>query len=157
MFHLVTLTAQEARDSAYVGLTRHTESRRKGTEDGSNSEVGQRLSDDMLGAQAEYAFCKWRGCEWEAHVNTYHSVPDVAPFFEVRAIRNPGHSLIVRPNDAPDRLYVLLCGDGNAFYVRGWLGGAEARQDQWWRNPHNKKPAWFVPQSFLYDPGCLKL
>lgn len=159
MFELVSLNSYETEAASRVGLQRYEESRRKGIYDkSSTSDANQRLKDDMLGACAELAFCKWRGCVWEAHVNTFHEVPDVAPYFEVRQTPLDSGRLIVRPNDTPERLYVLLTGTPERFIVRGWIGGGGARRDEWWRDPRNLgKPAWWVPQSHLFDPGCLKL
>jgi hypothetical protein len=29
------------------------------------------------------------------------------------------------------------------------MKGSDAKRDEWWRNPHGHRPAWFVPQEAL--------
>ncbi len=82
-------------------------------------------------------------------MDTFHSVPDVGPDFEVRATRIPDGCLIVRGNDADDRRYVLVTGDAPEVEIRGWLLGADAKKVGDLRNPNSHREAWFVPQERL--------
>jgi len=109
----------------------------------------ERIEQEITGACAEMVVAKCLGKFWSPSVNTFHVTPDIEPNIEVRATTRVDGSLVVRDNDPDDRWYVLVVGSPPTMTVVGCLRGSDAKQDQWLRNPHGHRPAWFVPQSAL--------
>jgi hypothetical protein len=47
---------------------------------------------------------------------------------------------------------VLVTGSRGDYVIRGWIYGAEGKQDMWWDDPTGKgRPAFFVPQHALNE------
>lgn len=109
----------------------------------------KRLEEETIGACGEIAFCKGLGKFWSPTVNTFHAIADVGKNIEVRATARDDGSLIVRDNDDPDRWYVLVTGEPPVMTIRGRIRGRDAKRDEYLRNPHGHRQAWFVPQSAL--------
>jgi hypothetical protein len=109
----------------------------------------KRLEEEVTGAAGELAVGKWSGSFFVPSVNTYHRVPDCLEDVEVRSTRLAKGCLIVRDNDADDRRYVLAIVDGDTIRLAGWMHGRDAKCDEWFQNPHERRPAWFVPQEKL--------
>lgn len=110
----------------------------------------QRLDEEVTGSVGEIAVAKSIGQFHIGSVNTFHRVPDCFGNAEVRATRRENGCLIVRDNDADDRLFVLVVGDPPVVRIVGFLRGADAKRDEWLRNPHGHRAAWFVPQAALH-------
>lgn len=110
----------------------------------------ERFRQELDGCIGERAFCKWLGVYSAEHVNTFHDVPDCGEKFEVRSTSNQHGKLIVRDNDAEDRIYVLVCveQDGSAS-MRGWMRGKDAKIAQYAWNPNGVRMSFFVPQDKL--------
>lgn len=109
----------------------------------------ERVREEVVGACGEMALCKAMNWFFSPTVNTFHNTADVYDRWEVRATERSDGSLIVRDNDNEERWYVLVTGDPPVMTIRGYILGADARRDEWLRNPHGHRPAWFVPQSAL--------
>lgn len=146
----VALTWQEYLAAADVGLRRFASSSRSGHNHATtyDRDFLKRLEEETVGACGEIAFCKWKGIYYDFSVDTYHSIPDVG-VFEIRSTVLDSGSLIVRDNDADDRIYVLCTGRPPLMKMRGWILGGDAKKDEWVRNPHGHRPSWFVPQHEL--------
>jgi hypothetical protein len=148
------LTDDEMATVVISGLTRLTESRRVGR-DAARSEATRtdwhRLVDDSSGAAAELVWANYLSEEYQTRLNTFHSLADVGDRWEVRSssvITND--SCIVRDDDPDDRWYVFIQTDqAPAFKIRGMILGRDAKRTQWWRNPHGKRWAYFVPTEAL--------
>lgn len=84
--------------------------------------VGKRsgLDTHRLGAQAELAFCRAVGLEWPARVNTFRSLPDVDPNWEVRWSSHPDR-VKVAVDDDPDVLVAHVIGNSPAFEIVGCI------------------------------------
>lgn len=108
----------------------------------------ERLGDDVRGALAELAWAKHRGEFYCGSCNTFHDEPDVHGV-EIRSMRRPNDSLLIRSNDDPSRPYVLTHANGQKVSFVGWAWGKDAMRDEWLRAPRGGKPAWFMPQSSL--------
>ena len=108
-----------------------------------------RLKDEIVGAAGELAVARFLGIDQELGINTFHTVPDVGGNIEVRTTTREDGRLVVRNNDSPSRLYVLVTGTPPEMVIRGAIMGADARRPEWLWNPHNNVPSWFVPQSAL--------
>ena len=150
----VTLLPWEFKWCVDVANQRMTLSSDKGHNHASTYERGhlERIEQEVIGACAEMVVAKFLGRFWSPSVNTFHNTPDVEPNIEVRATSDPKNCLIVRDNDADDRWYILVTGTPPTMTVAGCIKGVEAKQDQWLRNPHGHRQAWFVPQSALRTP-----
>lgn len=109
----------------------------------------ERLAEEVIGACGEIALCKLMNWFWSPSVNTFHHTPDVGSDIEVRSTQLETGSLIVRDNDADERWYVLVTGDGITMTIRGRIRGADAKRPEWVRDPNSYRPAWFVPQTHL--------
>lgn len=146
----ITITAEEFVRCATVGMRRFASSSAKGHNHASTYQRSftKRLEEETVGAVGELAFAKYLGIAWDESVDTYHHVPDVGGV-EVRATaRDDGH-LVVRNNDADDRIFVLVTGNAPEVEIRGWIRGADAKRDEFLRDPHGYRQAWFVPQAAL--------
>lgn len=109
-----------------------------------------RLSQEVVGCIAERAWSKYSGQYHRSPINEFHDVPDAPGGVEVRGVDQADKRLIVRANDADDRIYVsvFVDPDGNAT-IRGWILGSDAKRDQYRDNPNGYRAAWFVPASDL--------
>lgn len=117
----------------------------------------KRLQEEIVGACGEMVFAKATGRYWSHSVNTFHHVADVGLRFEVRASDREDGCLIVRDNDADDRIYVAVFGEPPNLIIAGCILGRDAKRAEWVRDPHGHRPAWFVPQRYLAplpDTGC---
>lgn len=146
----VSISPEEFVRCAAVGMRRFASSSAKGHNHASTYERSfyLRLEEETVGAVGEYAFCKYLGVAWDESVDTYHNVPDVGSV-EVRATRLDVGSLIVRDNDADDRVFVLVTGTPPQVEIRGWIRGGDAKRPEFSRNPNAYRQAWFVPQRAL--------
>lgn len=108
----------------------------------------ERLNEEVTGACGEMAYSKYANEYWSSSINTFHGEPDVGRH-EVRATRRIDGSLILRDNDDPNRYYVLVVGEAPTMYLAGYILGASGRREEYLRNPHHHRVAWFVPQSDL--------
>lgn len=109
----------------------------------------ERIAEEIIGVCGEISACKALGWYWSPSVNTFHHTPDVGSDVEIRATAKDNGSLIHRDNDDPARWYILVTGEPPNMIVRGRIKGYDARRDEWVRNPHGHRQAWFVPQSAL--------
>lgn len=147
----VKLTLDEFTKATQVVVRRMIESEKQGLNHASTYQRNfvERLTEETIGACGELAVCKAFGWEWSESVNTFHEIPDVADNVEVRSTGHLDGSLIVRDNDDETRWYVLVVGKPPNMTVVGRIKGYEARQNQFVRNPHGHRRAWFVPQNAL--------
>lgn len=146
----VTLQWYEFLSAATVGLLRFSTSGLQNLDPhqstGRPRSWMERLSDEVIGACAESAFCLARGIYWDRSINTFHGRADAGREWEVRATPRRDGALIVRDNDPSDRWYVLVIADPPVFRVVGAMRGGAAKRPEWLRNPGGRRPSWFVPQ-----------
>ena len=147
----VTLDAYEYKWAVDVGIARMVTSINSGITDitPNRRDFQERLKIDVQGACGELAVAKGIGKFWSPTVGTFHTEPDIQPDIEVRHTDRADGSLIVRPNDNPDRWYFLVTGTAPEFQIVGYIKGSAARQPAWERDPGGHRPAWFVPQTAL--------
>lgn len=155
MSELVVLTNREIDMAAHCGVMRNIaaivdkrEARIPSDEAHWNSHVE--------GALGEVAVAKVLGRYWSPSCNVFRA-PDIGRNIGVRTRSKHTYDLIVRPDDDPDCYYVLVTGIAPEYRVHGYMRGHEARRDAWWKDYGDKQlPAWFVPQSALYDINDLR-
>jgi hypothetical protein len=112
-------------------------------------DVLTRLKEEVVGACGEIGLAKSAGQWFVPGLNTFHSTPDFLRDVEVRSTDRADGSLIIRDNDDGGRRYVLALVSGSRVKLAGWMLGSDAKKDQWVRDPHGNRPAWFVPQRAL--------
>lgn len=161
---LVTLKYYEIRMAALVGLERWLQYKFKEMEGGyTYNELGYYHSSpwdrNIEGAAAEYAAAKGLGLLWNGSYNTFKKQADLGCGIQVRQAqkrkdpKNPGQylpvSLIVRPDDKEEDVFILVVGTIPTFKISGWLPGIDAMQEKYIKNPNKGPEAWFVPQCDL--------
>lgn len=113
--------------------------------------TGDSLAIHRRGAHAEAAMAAWLfpDQDWTLTVNTFHTLPDLPGRIEVRTCTKSTYRLLIRKNDDPDAVYVLVAPVGAAWWVRGWILGSEVREE-WLQAPGGREEAYFVPHPALH-------
>lgn len=78
------------------------------------------------GALAELALCKLLGTYWGYHVNNFKGA-DVGSRIDVKVTQHSKGSLLIRPWDKEERIYVLAVGKNGTYVFKGWLYGSEGK------------------------------
>lgn len=145
----VTLSHAEERLARHVALRRRVTSLRAGLSPRYGPR-GNLLVLDRLGASGEVAAARALGLTYTPRLLAAGRKGDVHGV-EVRTRSQEWHDLIVHPADADERPFVLvvLVDPWRVWRVVGWLPGAEAKRERWWRDPAGGRPAYFVPQRHL--------
>jgi hypothetical protein len=144
----VTLTQYELDMAATVGVRRQVSAVASGRkhQHGMSFEDGWRAH--IEGACGELALAKYLGKYWDGSVDTFRSLPDLGNI-EIRTRSKSYYELIVREDDDPSKVYVLVTGFAPDYQIRGWIRGADARRDEWLQAHGGRPPAWFVPHDAL--------
>jgi len=142
----ITLAPNEMTTAALVGASRALESKTRGLKD-RHGFSGGCWETQIEGAAGEMAAAKAMGLYWDGSVNAFRK-PDL-PGIQVRTRSQHGYDLIVRPDDSPDDLYVLVTGKMPEYQIHGWIRGSDAMQDRWLKEHGDRPPAYFVPQDAL--------
>lgn len=140
------LALGEVYQAASVGILRRIESRRLNLS-GGRAMNGNGWTNDIEGACAELALAKYLGVYWNGGVNTFKA-GDVGKF-QVRYSQYYDARLVVRTNDAPGDIYVLVVGGEGNYTLVGWCAGERAREVGSWENPNGYEYAWWVDQRDL--------
>lgn len=146
----VRLTAIEVTMAAVVGAGRHMEAVESGRRDRHDYPPGRDgLADHILGACGEAAVGKLLGRWWGGDVCAFKKA-DIGSQVQVKTRSNPDWDLIVRRDDNPDHIYILVTGVAPDFVVHGWIKGRDAMENRCWiREYGGREAAWFVPKSAL--------
>jgi hypothetical protein len=107
---------------------------------------------DILGTCAEMVVAKALGVYYDSSVNTFHNKPDLdwKRGVEVRSTQREDGRLIVRENDANDRLFVLVVGSPPNQRIVGGIFGKNAKKAVYiHRGAGDKADCWMVPQDKL--------
>jgi hypothetical protein len=156
---IVSLTVSEIVSCYHVAGHRITASEAQRLNHASTYQRGirTRFDQESVGAIGERAFAKWLNVYSTDPINTFHDTPDCGDRFEIRSTSFPDGRLIVRDNDADDRIYVLaLVGLDGRVILRGWIRGSDAKQPKWIWNPNEVRQAWGVVQDALNPMSQLK-
>ena len=92
-------------------------------------------------ACAKYLNRYWSGKGERGGIDVY----DV----DVRSTRHKHGCLIIHKSDPDDRFFYLVTGMNGVYHVHGGMYAGEGKNDEWWREPVDQRPAFFVPQSHL--------
>lgn len=137
-----------------MGRKRDAEAKRLGLSDKHGFDgVGAAIH--AIGVAGERAVANYmRMTGWEPSLNTFRREADVGGY-EVRTRRYDHYDLIVRDNDDDDAAFILVTGLPPNMTIRGFIRGADAKQDEWRKAYGNRPAAYFIPQGALEDPGGL--
>lgn len=142
--------------AANVGVLRHLAAIKEGREDRYGHEgIGWNLH--IEGACGELVTCKYKNWYWSGSVNTFKKKADIGDWIEVRTRSRHDYDLIVRPDDRPDRFYVLVTGIAPDYRIHGFIDGIAARQPHWLKDYGDRPDAWFVPKEALASIDDLTL
>jgi hypothetical protein len=164
----VELTEDEWLYAGTIGLRRQIQAITKkfapahGIEDDRNKYEG--IGYNVMGASGEAVVAKWLGIPWDGgglQIERRHD-GDVGRL-EVRTVLRHDYPLRLHDNDKPERVYVLVTGEGPRFVIQGYLKGANGQRPEWFHDrppPVGKatgRPAYWVPQQNLnHDLELLK-
>lgn len=149
----VTLNSYELAQAGTTGLLRNIAALKKGYK---NKIEGSNWQTHVEGACGEVAVAKLLGKYWGGSVNTFKAGGDLdSTGWEVRTRSSHSYDLIIRDDDADDRVYILVTGKAPQYQVHGWIKAADGKQQQWRRNHGGYGAAFFVPKSALRQLGEL--
>lgn len=128
--------------------------------DGRSLEEGRKdLGTDAhaIGTIVEYAVAKEFDLFWSPKIHQLDTLTGDLKNLQCKGVWRPGLSLIVRAHDSPDFDYVLgevsFNKDGVDVKLCGWIAGAQAKQQKYWREKDPARgihqAAYFVPQDEL--------
>lgn len=99
------------------------------------------------GCLGEMALSKYLGLRWCGKGS--FETPDVGGV-DVRTRSQQHYDLILHKKDPDDRKFWLVCGGNGIYTVKGWIMGADGKQERFWKDPaRTGRHAYFVPQSEL--------
>ena len=148
---VVTLTPAEYDFAARVGYARQRCSLADGRGNRHGSTGG--YDDHILGAVGEYAACIALNIPWRPTINTFKRPDFVVDGvgYEVKTRRRHDYELIVRDDDDPGRVFVLVTSESwLEYHVHGCIEGDRARRREWRKAYGGREAAWFVPQAALH-------
>ena len=159
----IDLDERQIRQAANVGVSRQLAALRKRRPGAYGNNNGDAWTQHIEGCGGELAGCIYYGLEWNAYADELRDyggkkIADGSREVEFRTrIKFENYQLIVHPNDADDRPFVLVVGLMPTYYIQGWMLGREAKRKEWWSDPSGKnRPAYFVPTPELHSPKDLK-
>lgn len=150
---VVTLTPAELLMCAHVGCMRQNAAVKDGRSNRHGRGEGGEYDDHIRGACGEYAAAQALGIPWRATVNTFKA-PDLEHdglAYEVKTRSRHDYELIVRDDDDPGRVFVLVTTETwLEYHVHGCIEGDRARRREWRKAHGGREAAWFVPQAALH-------
>jgi len=159
----VPLTHWEMTQAVYLGLMRMSASESQGLDhaNATRRPFRIRMEDEFLGACGELALAKLTRRYLTPTVNTFHGPVRDLGAWEIRATKHRNGRLIIRPEEDPDRPYLLIVGEPPHLTVVGWTWGRDGMLREYLDNPPRKdggtadRPSYFVPQHVLTElkPG----
>jgi len=144
----VTLTTAEMLSAALIGMSRHVAALARRLQDNHGYNRDDGWGDHIEGACGELAVAKAIGRYWPATVNDFKKGCDVLGC-QVKTRSQHHWDLLVRRDDADDRIFVLVTGKAPNLIIRGWLPASECKQPEYLQTYGHREPAWFVPQAKL--------
>ncbi len=135
--------------AASVGVRRHICSMLEGRVDSHGFNGKDKWMIHIEGAAGELAFAKAVDRYYLPTVNTFKHGGDGVSTIQVRTRSKHHYELMVRRNDDPEKVFVLVTGEMPIFVVRGWLFGKEAMLPEYLKDHGGRPHAYFAPQDKL--------
>ena len=154
MIH-VTLNSYELAQAGTTGLLRNIAALKRGYKNKVEPNAAN-WQNHVEGACGEVAVAKLLGKYWGGSINTFKEGGDLdATGWEVRTRSSHHYDLIIRDDDADDRVFILVTGSAPNYQVHGWILAADGKQQQWRKDHGGYGAAFFVPKSALRKLGEL--
>jgi hypothetical protein len=152
----VTLTGMEIWLAKQCATMRHSESIASGRKDahGFDGSVKDGWLAHYNGAGGEIASARTMNRFWVPNVNRFKA-PDLEPNIQVKTRSRDDYDLLIRPDDNPAHVFVLVTGSVPHFTVHGWIEGRDGMRDEWKKEHGGRPAAWFVPQRALWPISVL--
>lgn len=149
----VTLNSYELAQAGTTGLLRNIAALKRGYK---NKNETANWQNHVEGACGEVAVAKLLGKYWGGSVNTFKEGGDLdATGWEVRTRSSHHYDLIIRKDDADDRVFILVTGNAPNYQVHGWILAADGKQPKWLKDYGGHGDAYFVPKDALRGLGDL--
>jgi len=160
--HVVTeIGLHKLQLAAKAGVARQIESYARKSKPAYGADHSLNWQIAIEGVIGEWIISRMLGIEW--HGKGVLGGPDVGEDLEVRTSAYNNGRLILHPfdgkrGDDPNRIFWLVTGSQQTYFVRGWIRAADGQRQEFWTNPTGKKgrDAFFVPQSELNLPGTFE-
>jgi hypothetical protein len=123
--------------------------------EGRRDRQGQRsLESHRRGAAGELAFARLTSLPFDCKAVGF-SKPDVGPY-QVRTSSGSPY-LVLHENDGDGTPAVAMLElDAATYRIAGWLRESrQGKRPEWWRNPGDRRPAFFVPYEKLEVAGLI--
>ena len=144
----IELTPAEIQMASLVGCQRTIQCIQGGSKHRYGAKDSETWQMSIEGALAECALAKHLGLFWSKGML---GACDVGPH-DVRQTHDHNYSLIIHPSDDDHRRFYLVTGILGKYVIRGYIYGAAAKRQEFWRDPtKTNRFAYFVPQSELID------
>ena len=149
----VTLNSYELAQAGTTGLLRNIAALKRGYK---NKNETANWQNHVEGACGEVAVAKLLGKYWGGSINTFKEGGDLdATGWEVRTRSSHHYDLIIRKDDADDRVFILVTGNAPNYQVHGWILAADGKQPKWLKDYGGHGDAYFVPKDALRRLGDL--
>jgi len=150
----VTLNSYELAQAGTTGLLRNIAALKRGYK---NKNETANWQNHVEGACGEVAVAKLLGKYWGGSINTFKEGGDLdATGWEVRTRSSHHYDLIIRKDDADDRVFILVTGNAPNYQVHGWILGADGKHPKYYKEHPVIGQRFFVPQADLISLGSLK-
>lgn len=144
----ITLTPDEIEMAVWVGVRRQLASIAAGRRDAWGFK-GDPWRVHIEGSMGELSLAKCLKRFWSGAGERFEDDTDVGGI-QVRTRSNHKYELYLWPKDETDAIYVLVTGAPPVFRVRGWIRGADAKKEEWFKSlSTGRPPAYFVPNEAL--------
>lgn len=152
MIH-VTLNSYELAQAGTTGLLRNIAALKRGYK---NKNENANWQNHVEGACGEVAVAKLLGKYWGGSINTFKEGGDLdSTGWEVRTRSSHQYDLIIRKDDADDRVFILVTGNAPNYQVHGWILAADGKRPKWLKDYGGHGEAYFVPKDALRRLGDL--
>jgi len=101
------------------------------------------------GCLAEMVVAQHLGLFWDGNIGIL-SAGDVGDL-EVRSTQHASGRLILHPKDKDESKYFLVTGVNGVYQIHGWMFGRDGKQNKYWKDPSQGRPAYFIPKNDLND------
>ena len=159
MIHF-TLSEEEKKMAIEEGVRRQKANEAKSLK-GRNGgpESGKKaLRVHILGAAGEMAMASFLNLKQYIFLNknANRGSADLPFNIDVKTRSKHYYDLIVQKNEDPTKIYTLVTIEDKKIFLHGWLLGKDCMRENFWADPANGRPAFFIPKNLLNPIESLK-
>jgi hypothetical protein len=146
----VRLSLTEFLNGVIVGAIRHFEAEKQKRKPSAafDSKKDSAIGIHVEGACGEIAVAKAVNRYFSGSYNTFKGA-DLGENVQVRTRSSHDYELIIRGDDNPNHIYVLVTGTAPTYCVRGWTIARDAMKPDYLANHGGRHEAYFVPPKAL--------